>query len=50
VRRFELDTVLNTTVKVDEIHKVLFAIDSFDQMYEALLEAESKFFGAAATR
>ena len=47
VRRFELDTVLNTTVKVDEIHKVLFAIDSFDQMYEALLQAELKFFDAS---
>jgi phenylalanine-4-hydroxylase len=47
VRRFELDAVLNTTVKVDEIHKVLFAIDSFDQMYEALLQAELKFFDAA---
>ena len=47
VRGFELDAVLNTTVKVDEIHKVLFAIDSFDQMYEALLHAELKFFDAS---
>jgi len=46
VRRFELEAVLGTAVKVDEIHKALFAIDSFDQMYEALLETESRFFGA----
>jgi phenylalanine-4-hydroxylase len=45
VRRFELDAVLNTAVKVDEIHKVLFALDSFEQMFEALLEAESQLFG-----
>jgi phenylalanine-4-hydroxylase len=45
VRRFDLDTVLNTTVKVDEIHQVLFAVDSFEQMYEALFEAEAKVFG-----
>jgi phenylalanine-4-hydroxylase len=42
VEPFELEKVLNTPVKVDEIHHVLFAIDSFDQMFEALLEAEEK--------
>ncbi len=42
VEPFDLDKVLNTPVKVDEIHKLLFAIDSFDQMYEALLQAEKK--------
>jgi phenylalanine-4-hydroxylase len=47
VRRFDLEAVLNTTVKADEIHKVLFAIDSFDQMYEALLDTEARFFGAS---
>jgi phenylalanine-4-hydroxylase len=47
VRPFDLETVLNTTVKVDEIHKVLFVIEGFDQMYEALLEAESQFFGGS---
>jgi phenylalanine-4-hydroxylase len=46
VRRFNLEEVLGTEVKVDEIHKVLFAVDSFDQMYQALLDAESKFFEA----
>ena len=48
VRPFDLETVLRTTVKVDEIHKLLFAVDSFDQMYEALVAAESKFFPALA--
>jgi phenylalanine-4-hydroxylase len=42
VRRFELNEVLNTPVKVDEVHQVLFVIDSFDQMYDALLEAEKR--------
>jgi phenylalanine-4-hydroxylase len=35
VRRFDLSEVLNTTVEVDKIQKVLFAIDDFEQMYEA---------------
>jgi hypothetical protein len=46
VRRFEFNAVLETTVKVDEVHKVLFALESFDQMYEALLLAESLLFDA----
>jgi len=29
-------------VKVDELQKVLFAIESFDQIYEAMHEAESQ--------
>jgi len=37
-----LDEVLNTPVKVDEFQKTLFAIDSFDQMYEAMHEAEHR--------
>ncbi len=44
VEPFDLDTVLNTPVKVDEIHNVLFAIDSFDQIYDALLQAERRLF------
>src|SRR6202166_2580979 len=40
VRRFDLDEVLETPVKVDELQKVLFAIESFDQIYEAMHEAE----------
>jgi phenylalanine-4-hydroxylase len=29
-------------VKVDELHKLLFAVSSFDQIYEAMNEAESR--------
>ena len=42
VRPFDLDTVLETPVKVDELQKVLFAIESFDQIYEAVHEAERR--------
>ena len=42
VRDFTLDEVLETPVKVDEIQKVLFAIESFDQIYEAMHEAERR--------
>ena len=40
IRNFSLDEVLHTSVKVDEMHKLLFAIDSFDQIYEAMHNAE----------
>ena len=42
VRAFHLDSVLATPVKVDELQKVLFAIESFEQIYEAIREAESR--------
>jgi phenylalanine-4-hydroxylase len=42
VRDFTLDEVLATPVKVDEIHKLLFAIESFDEIYEAMKEAEKR--------
>jgi phenylalanine-4-hydroxylase len=42
VRDFDLDEVLNTPVKVDRIHSLLFAIESFDQIYEAMHEAERR--------
>jgi phenylalanine-4-hydroxylase len=42
VRPFALDEVLRTPVKVDEMHKLLFAIESFDQIYEAMRELESR--------
>ncbi len=42
VHDFSLDEVLNTPVKVDEFQKVLFAIHSFDEMYEAMHEAEKR--------
>jgi phenylalanine-4-hydroxylase len=39
IRDFSLDEVLSTPVKVDELHKLLFAVSSFDQIYEAMNEA-----------
>jgi phenylalanine-4-hydroxylase len=42
VHDFSLDEVLETPVKVDEFQKTLFAISSFDQMYEAMHEAERR--------
>jgi len=42
VHDFRLDEVLETPVKVDELQKVLFAVDSFDQIYEAMHEAEQR--------
>jgi phenylalanine-4-hydroxylase len=42
VRDFNLDEVLETPVKVDEIQKVLFAIETFDQIYEGMREAEKR--------
>jgi phenylalanine-4-hydroxylase len=46
VRDFSLNEVLSTPVKVDSIHKLLFAIESFDQIYEAMHEAEKRTAGA----
>jgi phenylalanine-4-hydroxylase len=40
IRDFSLDEVLNTPVKVDELHKLLFAVSSFEEVYEAMREAE----------
>ncbi len=40
IHDFTLDEVVNTPVKVDELHKLLFAVSSFDQIYEAMHEAE----------
>jgi phenylalanine-4-hydroxylase len=42
IREFSLDEVLSTRVKVDELHKLLFAVSSFDQIYEAMDEAEQR--------
>lgn len=42
IRDFSVEEVLNTTVKVDEIHKRLFAIDSFDEIMGAVREAKEK--------
>ena len=42
IRDFDLDEVLDTPVKVDELQKKLFAIRSFDQIYQAVQEAEAR--------
>ena len=42
IRDFSLDDVLQTPVKVDELHKLLFAVESFEQMYDAMREAERR--------
>jgi phenylalanine-4-hydroxylase len=42
IHDFSLDEVLATRVKVDELHKLLFAVSSFDQVYEAMREAERR--------
>ena len=42
VRRFTLDAVLETPVKVDEMHHLLYAIESFDEIYDAMREAERR--------
>ncbi len=40
IHDFTLDEVLDTPVKVDELHKLLFAVSSFDEIYDAMHEAE----------
>lgn len=45
IHDFALDEVLNTPVKVDEMHHLLFAISSFDQIYEAMHVAERRAVG-----
>jgi phenylalanine-4-hydroxylase len=42
IKDFDLDEVLNTPVRVNEIHKLLFAIESFDQVYDAMQEVEKR--------
>lgn len=42
IHNFSLDEVLRTPVKVDEQHKLLFAVESFDQIYDAMHEAEQR--------
>ncbi|HZB89067.1 MAG TPA: phenylalanine 4-monooxygenase [Terracidiphilus sp.] len=42
IHDFSLDEVLATPVKVDELHKLLFAVSSFDQIFEAMHEAERR--------
>ena len=40
IREFDLEEILKTPVRVDRIHSQLFAIESFDQLYEAMHAAE----------
>jgi phenylalanine-4-hydroxylase len=47
IHDFSLDEVLATPVKVDELHKLLFAVSSFDQIYEAMREAEKRAFNGS---
>jgi phenylalanine-4-hydroxylase len=42
VRDFSLAAVLDTPVQVDQMHKLLFAIESFDQIYESLQQLSAK--------
>jgi phenylalanine-4-hydroxylase len=42
IHDFSLDEVLQTPVKVDELHKLLFAVESFEQIYDAMREAERR--------
>ena len=42
IREFNLDQVLHTVVDVSKMQPVLYAIESFDQIYEAAKEAESR--------
>ncbi len=48
VRDFSLEAVLNTPVQVDQMHKVLFAIESFEQIYESLQQV-SEMIAAGKT-
>ena len=42
IRDFDLDQVLDTVVDVSKMQPVLYAIESFDQIYEATKEAEAR--------
>jgi phenylalanine-4-hydroxylase len=42
VRDFDLDRVLEETVDTGSMQKVLYAIESFEQLYEAAQQAESR--------
>ena len=47
VRPFVLDDVLRTPVKVDEMHHLLFAIESFEQIYDAMYTLEARILGGS---
>jgi len=48
VRDFTLDAVLNAPVHVDQMHKLLFAIESFDQIYESLQQVGDRIASGEA--
>jgi phenylalanine-4-hydroxylase len=45
IRDFNLDEVLNQTISTSEMQPVLYAVESFEQVYEAALAAESRLAG-----
>lgn len=48
VRKFDLDEVLNTPVKVDIMQPVLFSVSSFEQVFDAIQQARSHVQPSAA--
>ena len=42
IRNFSLDAVLNAPVQVDQMHKILFALESFEELYLALQQVERR--------
>jgi len=42
IRDFDLEQVLETTVDVSKMQPVLYAIESFEQIFEATKEAEGR--------
>ncbi len=42
VRDFDVDAVMNQEMQTSEMQPVLFAVESFDQIYEAAKAAESR--------
>jgi phenylalanine-4-hydroxylase len=42
IREFDLERVMDETVDTGSMQKVLYAIESFDQIYEATKDAESR--------
>jgi phenylalanine-4-hydroxylase len=48
VQDFTLEAVLNTPVQVDQMHKLLFAIESFEQIYEALQQVTERIGSGSA--
>jgi phenylalanine-4-hydroxylase len=42
IRDFNLDQVLDQQFLVSEMQKVLYAVESFDQIYEAAQQAEDR--------